>query len=303
MLSCSTCWNSGRHKSGEEMLQELLDLGFQHVELGHGIRLSLMDGIQKFYDRGKVTFSSLHNFCPLPVEITHAAPDCYQFSSHREPERERAIKLTLQTIDFAARLGAPFVVLHLGRVPIPSFTRDLVRMARDGDYLSRQYVREKIRAVKRRERSAPLYLQRAKDALNRVIEHAANKNVRLGVEGRQAYEEIPNERELPALLDELNSPAVGYWHDFGHIQSKHNLGFLDHAEWLATIAPRLLGCHLHDVVWPAGDHRPPFMGSIDYDKLIPLLPKSCLFVWEMNPRRERADIIGSLEKWRARFGE
>lgn len=303
MLSCSTCWNSGRHTSGEEMLQEILDLGFQHVELGHGIRLSLMDGIQKYHDRGKVTFSSLHNFCPLPIEITHAAPDCYQFSSHRQAERERAIKLTLQTIDFAARLGASFVVLHLGRVPIPAFTRDLVKMAREGDYLSREYVQEKLSAVKRRESSAPLYLQRAKDALKRIIEHAATKNVRLGVEGRQAYEEIPSERELPTLLDEMNSPAVGYWHDFGHIQCKHNLGFLDHAEWLATIAPRLLGCHLHDVVWPAGDHRPPFTGSIEYDKLIPLLPKHCLFVWEMNPRRERDEIISSLAQWRARFGE
>src|SRR5476651_960958 len=112
MLSCSTCWNSGRHIDGEAMLEEILGLGFERVELGHGIRLSLMDGIQKMFNKGKVTFSSLHNFCPLPIEITRSSPDCYQFSSHREPERERAVRLSFQTIDFAARLGAPFVVLH-----------------------------------------------------------------------------------------------------------------------------------------------------------------------------------------------
>ena len=89
------------------MLQEILDLGFERVELGHGIRLSLMEGIQRYYEAGKVQFSTLHNFCPLPIEITGPAPDCYQFSSHRESERERAVKLTLQTIDFAKRLGAP----------------------------------------------------------------------------------------------------------------------------------------------------------------------------------------------------
>ena len=100
------------------MLQEILDLGFEQVELGHGIRLSLMEGIQRYYDAGKVRFSTLHNFCPLPIEITRPAPDCYQFSSHREAERERAVKLSFQTIDFAKRLGAPLVVLHLGRVPI-----------------------------------------------------------------------------------------------------------------------------------------------------------------------------------------
>ena len=43
------------------------------------------------------------------------------------------------------------------------------------------------------------------------------------------------------LLDELNSPLVGYWHDFGHIQIKENLGFLNHEEWLRAIGPRTLG--------------------------------------------------------------
>ena len=89
MLSISTCWNSGRHKDGEEMLQELLDLGFDRVELGHGIRLSLMEGVMRMFQKGKVRFSSLHNFCPLPIEIPHASPDCYMFSSPDSRERER----------------------------------------------------------------------------------------------------------------------------------------------------------------------------------------------------------------------
>src|SRR6478672_390509 len=106
MLSFSTCWNSGRHQDGETMLEEILALGFERVELGHGIRLSLMEGIQRRFAKGGFTISSLHNFCPLPIEITRAAPDCYQFSSHRPTERARALKLSFQTIDFAARLGA-----------------------------------------------------------------------------------------------------------------------------------------------------------------------------------------------------
>src|SRR5689334_14989139 len=66
MLAFSTCWNSARHTDGAEMLQEIIDLGFEYIELGHGIRISLMPGIQKMFERGKVRFSSLHNFCPLP---------------------------------------------------------------------------------------------------------------------------------------------------------------------------------------------------------------------------------------------
>jgi len=100
------------------MLREIKDLGFDLIELGHGIRLSLMPGIQQMYNAGEVRFSSLHNFCPLPVEVMVASPDCYQFSSIYPNERERAVKQTFQTIDFASRLGAPFVVLHLGQVRI-----------------------------------------------------------------------------------------------------------------------------------------------------------------------------------------
>jgi len=286
------------------MLQEILDLGFEWVELGHGIRLSLMEGIQRYYDAGKVQISTLHNFCPLPVEITRPSPDCYQFSSHRESERERAVKLTFQTLDFAKRLGARLVVLHLGTVPIGHYTDELAEMAEAGDYLSRKYVKTKLKAVQQREKKAPLYLQRARECLLRIVDYAGHKGIKLGVEGRQCFEEIPSETELIALLDEIDAPElVGYWHDFGHIQIKENLGFVDHAEWLAHVSPRMFGGHLHDTEWPAHDHRPPFTGSIDYNKLIPLIPNPTTLVWEMGPRRKTEDVVESLVKWKARFGE
>ncbi len=286
------------------MLQEILDLGFERVELGHGIRLSLMEGVQRYYDAGKVQFSSLHNFCPLPIEITRPAPDCYQYSSYREQERERAVKLTFQTIDFAKRLGAPLVVLHLGRVPLEPYTDELVKLAEQGEYLSRKYIKIKLKAVEEREKKVPAYLARSKECLLRVIDYAAQKEVRLGIEGRQCYEEIPTEMEATALLEEINAPErVGYWHDFGHLQIKENLGFVDHAAWLEHISPRMFGGHLHDTEWPGHDHRPPFTGNIDYDKLIPLIPKPCLLVWEMGPRRNTKEVAESLQKWKAKFGE
>ncbi|HUE50000.1 MAG TPA: TIM barrel protein [Candidatus Dormibacteraeota bacterium] len=304
MISFSTCWNSGRHNAGDEMLREIKgEFGLDLIELGHGIRISLIPGIQKIFDAGEVRFSSLHNFCPLPVEVLAALPDCYQFSAVYPQERERAIKQTFQTIDFAARLGAPFVVLHLGAVGMRPITDLLIELTKAGEYLSRKYVRLKLRAVQKRERSAATYLQRVKDGLRRVIDYAAAKNVRLGLENRRGYEEIPTERELPALLDEMDSPQIGYWHDFGHAQIKENLAFLDHAEWLRRIAPRTLGCHVQDCIWPAQDHQPPFAGDVDLEKLVPLLPANCLFVWEMSPRKTADEIRRSMQIWRQHFGE
>jgi len=286
------------------MLREIKgEFGLDLIELGHGIRISLIPGIQKVFDAGEVRFSSLHNFCPLPVEVLAALPDCYQFSAVYPPERERAIKQTFQTIDFAARLGAPFVVLHLGAVKMQPITDLLIELTKAGEYFSRKYVRLKLRAVQKRERNAATYLQRVKDGLRRVIDYAATKNVRLGLENRRGYEEIPTERELPALLDEMDSPQIGYWHDFGHAQIKENLAFLDHAEWLRRIAPRTLGCHVQDCVWPAQDHQPPFAGDVDLEKLVPLLPANCLFVWEMSPRKTADEIRRSMQIWRQHFGE
>src|SRR5213080_1832783 len=185
MIAFSTCWNSGCHTCGDEMLREIRALGFNLDELGHGIRISLIPGIQKMFDAGEVRFSSLHNFCPLPVEVMAASPDCYQFSAVYPQERERAIKQTFQTIDFAARLSAPFVVLHLGEVNMKPITDPLIELAKAGKYLSRKYVRLKLSAVQKREKNGAIYVQRVKDCLRRVIDYAASKNVRLGLENRR----------------------------------------------------------------------------------------------------------------------
>src|SRR5438874_12964708 len=177
MIAFSTCWNSSRHTDGAKMLREIVDLGFDRVELGHGIRISLMPGIQKAFDAGEVRFTSLHNFCPLPVEVMMASPDCYKFSAVSAEERERAVKQTFRTIDFAERLNAPFVVLHLGEVNMPPITDQLIALAKNGRYLSVKYVKLKIGAVRKREKIAPAYLQRVKDSLRRIVEHAASKNI------------------------------------------------------------------------------------------------------------------------------
>jgi sugar phosphate isomerase/epimerase len=304
MISFSTCWNSERHASGDAMLGEIKGkLGFDLIELDHSVRMSLMPGIQKMFDTGEIRFSSLHNFCPSPAGSPMTSIDCSKFSAASAEERERAVTQTLQSIDLAGQLSASFIVLHLGQVNMNPITERLIAMAKAGGYLSREYVRMKISAVKEREKIAPECLQRVKNCLRRIVEYAAAKNIRIGLEARRDYEQIPTERELANLLDEMNSPILGYWHDFGHSQIKENLGFLDHAEWLRAVGPRAFGCHVHDCIWPARDHQPPFTGGVDFEKLVPLLSTNCLFVWEMNPNKAADTIRQSVQMWKERFGE
>src|SRR5437867_11321069 len=156
MIAFSTCWNSERHNIGDRMLREIKSkLGFELIELGHGIRISLMPGIQKMFDAGEVRFSSLHNFCPLPVEVMSASPDCYAFSAAGNIERDRAVKQTLQTLDFAERLNAPFVVLHCGSISMNPTTDELIALAQTGCLLSRQSVHNKIVTLRTLERAGP----------------------------------------------------------------------------------------------------------------------------------------------------
>ena len=275
------------------MLREIkTKLGFDVIELDHSVRRPLMPGIQKVLDAGEVRFSSVV-----------ALPDGYNFAGASTEERERAVTQAFQAIDLARRLNAPFVILHLGKMHMPSITDRLIVMAKAGGYLSRGYVRMKIAAVQQREKNSSECLEHVKNCLLRIIGYAAAKNIRIGLEARRNYEQIPTERELTELLEEMNSPHLGYWHDFGHSQVKENLAFIDHAEWLSTLGPRTFGCHVQDCIWPAREGQLPFTGSVDFEKLVPLLPTNCLCVWKVNPNKTADSISQSVQMWKERFGE
>jgi sugar phosphate isomerase/epimerase len=142
------------------------------------------------------------------------------------------------------------------------------------------------------------------EALETIAEKAAELGVKLAVESRSRFEDMPTEREMVRLQEHFKDhPAVGYWHDFGHVQLKHNFGLLDHGQWLETISPHLIGGHVHDVQWPARDHRTPFTGELDYSELLKHFPAGCPLVWELSPTREAAEIKESLKVWKGMFPE
>ena len=93
--------------------------------------------------------------------------------------------------------------------------------------------------------------------------------VALGIENREALEEVPLDNEMAQFLGEFPSATVRYWHDTGHAQIKEHLGFLHHVTHLGQLADRLGGFHLHDVEFPGSDHREPGTGSVDFAALKP----------------------------------
>ena len=299
MLSFSTNWNASRHYHGEDIVKEILELGFESIELGHGLSVSQLQGIRAARDGGAgFKVISVHNFCPMTIEVLTDNPDCYEFTSHRIQQRDRAVRLTKQTIITAHDFGASCVVLHLGRIsPLLGITDSLLDELRKSGVSNRGYNLKKLDVVRRREKHARGYLDRVTRVLEPLVEEAARLNITLVVENRSDYEAIPTERELLKLLQHFDSPNLRYWHDFGHAQMRESLGLLDHAQWLAEIAPFAVGAHLQDAKWPDKDHLIPFEGEIPFDRLVPLLPSSTAYILELSSEAEPEAIQAAVARW------
>jgi len=283
MYSLSSCWNSNRHTDGAAMLREIREMGFQYAELSHGIRISLLPGILQAVDAGEIKISSLHNFCPLPMGVEHAAPNIFKFTSDNPRERDSAYKHSLKTIETAVRVKAPLVVLHMGCVEMKDYTDKLLDMVKDGKKGTPKYEKLCEEVTLKREEKKEKAMGHAYEMLGRLVELAEPRGIKLGIENREALEEILFESDYPFFFKEFTSPSVVYWHDTGHAQIKENLGFIHHAMHLESMAERLYGFHIHDVQFPGRDHRPPGTGTVDFAALQPMVKPEHLKVFEFSP--------------------
>jgi sugar phosphate isomerase/epimerase len=283
MYSFSTCWNSHRHTDGRAMLREIRDLGFTHAELSHGTRISLMPGIIEAVDAGEISISSVHNFCPLPIGVDRSAPNLYKFSAEQERERELAQRYTLKTIEFAARVKAPIVVLHLGSIEMKDYSEKLLRMAGNGEKETPKYAKLSAEVAEKLQAKKVPFIERTNALLKKILPEAERRGVKLGMENRQALEELPLEGDFQILFHDLDSPNAVYWHDTGHAQIKDNLGFIHHALHLQSLCDRLAGFHIHDVRFPGEDHLAPGSGTVDFAALKPFARPGHIKVFEFSP--------------------
>ena len=91
------------------------------------------------------------------------------------------------------------------------------------------------RSASARRASRP-HLEAALLSIRALGEHAVGSSVRLGVEARDQYQEIPSLDEMGTVLDACAGLPVGYWHDAGHGAKLEYFGFLEHEEYLRRYA-------------------------------------------------------------------
>jgi sugar phosphate isomerase/epimerase len=290
-LALSTSWSSVRHADGYAMLHEMADMGFTHVELSHGVRISLVPGLLKALEEGVIKVSSTHNFCPLPTGIIQAAPNLYEPSSFDYQEHSQWVRHTKRSIDFAAQVGSRVLVMHLGRVQF--FWFNPARTLRN--YLAQHpqatipedsaYQSVLLKAgAKLRKKSDP-YWKRSKASLAEIFEYAVEKNIRIGVENREKFDELPLDNDIAHYFESLPPEApAGYWHDTGHANIKHRLGVIDHQQHLEKMDGRIIGFHLHDVNTQGQDHQAIGAGGVDFKMISRFWRPEQTLVLELSPR-------------------
>lgn len=283
------------------MLQEIKDLGFDYAELSHGIRISLLPGIYEAVDAGLIRISSVHNFCPLPLGHNNPNPNIYKFTAKEEREWNNALRYSLKSLETAIRVGARAVVLHFGRLRLGNVTDMLTDAVKAQDKARQAEIIESL--VLERERVKPAASARAVKLVQQLAVKAAELDLKLGLEVREAVEELPLEPDYPALLSQFPAGTVGYWHDIGHAQIKANLGLIHHRAHLETVHPRLIGFHIHDVVFPDQDHRAPGTGGIDYQSFASYAAGDKIKVLELNPTVPVEDVKQGFDCIKSAWGE
>ena len=290
-IALSTCWNSHRHSDGYELMVEIRELGFERVELSHGVPVFLVPGILQAVDEGILEVGSVHNFCPLPVEADRAAPNFFQPSARSGKESRAWLRQSQRTLELAKRVGATHIVMHSGSVFF-RFGSPAIAFA-EGEPV----------VPGRRERALARLRKRANPAMDRVesqfrslIEQSGPLGIRLAVENREGLLELPPDAEIPGFLDRFDSQEVAYWHDTGHAEIKRRLGLLEPYDLLGQLADRTGGFHLHDVDASGRDHQSVGSGTIDFRRLAAHIRPHHLLVLELHPRVSRDEVVASRER-------
>lgn len=286
--SLSTGWAFGRHDSAEAALAEITGMGFTRIELGSSLSAPRVEAIAKFVDAGAVTVSSLHCPVPRPADILSGETPEPWLSAMDPAERDFAVRLVGDTLDQAVRFGAGAVVVHVGRLRAPAWEPSVALQARiiealqGGQTLTDAPVAAMVSEMRRlREEAVPAQYPGLFAAMERVAEHAARTGVRVGLETRVGYPELPFGEEYQMLLERFAGSGICYWHDTGHAQSLELEGFGSHEGLLREYGGQALGSHLHDVIYPWPDHQPPGRGIVDFEMVARLLNPRALRVLEM----------------------
>ena len=289
--SLSTMWAKKNFPKLSDFFDGARRLGFSRIELNHQIDSSMFAGI----DLSRYPFSSVHEPCPADISTNELKERDWLISSPDVDNRKRGVDAIKRSIDLAHQLHAPVIVVHCGMVsPDLTLEKELRRLFDAGKTETDEYLEQKQRLIKRRAGLIGPCFEAVKKSLLELLDYAAPFRIRLGLENRYHYFDIPVLDEMYELLVLGNSDQLGFIYDVGHAQSMDRLGFFPHEEWLRRYAPRMIETHLHDVIGVI-DHHAPGLGEVDFDMVASYLPEDAIRTFELQATNSPEQVKAGLK--------
>ena len=284
--SLSTMWAINNFQDLDEFFDVATKLGFQKIELNHQINSNMLSHVH--WDH--VQFSSVHDPCPADIPTKQLTERDWLISSTDRFSRKKAMEGIKRTIRFSNEIGATVVVLHCGTVH-SKYSREVTLryLFESGNFQSAEYKTINSQLLQERKNGISPRLKAVKESLQELIDYASGYQVKLGLENRYHYLDIPSIDEMEELLSLGEPDQLGYVYDSGHAQALDLLGFYTHEGWLKRYSHRMLGAHLHDAIGIT-DHYAPGLGEIDFRAIADYLPDTAFRTLEILPGNTLAQV-------------
>ena len=301
-LAISTMWNFRKAHSGEELIDQLRELGFERVELNYQVRTEWLSGIRRRINEGAIKVSSVHNVFPKTLDKQFDT-DSVMLGYEDESLRQQAVELAKGSIEWACVLGAGAVVFHPTEVPLDpqEFDVPLKKLI-----AAHQQDTEEYRALHARmlaARQSQPYIDRMMKSIDELANYVVRYDlpVKLGMENRAMCHQCPIYSEFDMIADRFAGGPVGIWLDTGHAIMMEEMG-LQQLPLSKKVADMIVGMHIHDAV-DALDHYAPC--TLNGDVLAPYreyIVNSPIKVLELSGRLSAEEIVTGTDRFVERYG-
>jgi HAD superfamily hydrolase (TIGR01509 family) len=288
--SLSTMWLKDNFATLPDFFEFARRTGFSHVELNHKINSEMLEGLEMAH----YPVSSLHEPCPSDIPVPTLVKQDWLISSVDEEKRRKGVDAVRRSVDLAARMGVKMIVVHPGQTTMDAgLEKQLRALILGGKKGSDEFNAIKQQMVATRTELAPAAFTAVKKSITELLEYARPHKIRLGLENRYHYREIPSPDEMETLLSLGEPELLGVTFDVGHAEHLSRLGFYPYMEWLERFSSRIFETHLHDMRGIV-DHFAPGMGEVDFAQLARYLPDTAIRTCEFIDTNSPEDVISGL---------
>ena len=302
-LAISTMWNFRKAHSGEELIDQLRELGFSRVELNYQVRTEWLSGIRRRINEGAIKVSSVHNVFPKTLDKQFDT-DSVMLGYEDESLRQQAVELAKGSIEWACVLGAGAVVFHPTEVPLDPQEFDVPLKALIKAHQTDTPEYKALHAKMLAARQSQPYIDRMMKSIDELANYVVRYDlpVKLGMENRAMCHQCPIYSEFDMIADRFSGGPVGIWLDTGHAIMMEEMG-LQQLPLSKKVADMIVGMHIHDAV-DALDHYAPC--TLDGDVLAPYreyIVNSPIKVLELSGRLSAEEIITGTDRFVERYGK